>query len=482
MAVILYCCGLANNLNAAQVATISNTLFQANNWKTVSRHTILRIMKENKHLITAPRRGKREFLNSMGMQNKRTGPKWPMLYVTLDGWTVELVYQDYEPGKGTTYDNRLVVVVVLDPCDKYPLGYAIGERETPALIQEACRNAIIHTKELFGEALQPLQVQSDRYAIKKMTPFYQAMAGKYYTPAEAHNAKSKVIEPYFNYLNTNYCQLQCANWSGHNVDAKKENQVNREFLNMNKKNFPDRNGVIKQIDGIIAQERAIKQAKYLAKWVEAPADTKMPVGVADYLMMFGEELGTRTNKITGQGIIKEIDGMERTYDTFDPEFRKNMHLDWKLKGDKDNLTCVLALSPDERLRFVLEEKRVLPMDLYSTTQEDVDSRLRVKKFNKDWMAEITEINGRNADTVRELIADLPVGALDDRAEANLKLMFTNSQGQQKEGIQDAKRLGKAKKQIAIQEAKEVAQDEANWQDKHFAFIDQEVDTAAYQNL
>ena len=68
----------------------------------------------------------------MSMQVKREAPKFPTYFWTLDGWTVELLYQDKD-----RYDNRLVMVVVLDAMNKYPVGYAIGERENAELIRQA---------------------------------------------------------------------------------------------------------------------------------------------------------------------------------------------------------------------------------------------------------------------------------------------------------------------------------------------------------
>lgn len=97
-----------------------------------------------------------------------------MTYWTLDGWDVELVYQKRQPVdkkvngetrtyKKTTYHNRKTIVVVLDACGKYPIGYAVGDHESPALIREALRNAIKHARELFGARYKPLQLQSDNY-------------------------------------------------------------------------------------------------------------------------------------------------------------------------------------------------------------------------------------------------------------------------------------------------------------------------------
>lgn len=75
---------------------------------------------------------------------------------SLDGWDVELYFQktgtDKRGYNTTTYSNRLSIVVVLDPCVNYPIGYAIGRQEEPSLIKEALKNAVNHTAELFGRA------------------------------------------------------------------------------------------------------------------------------------------------------------------------------------------------------------------------------------------------------------------------------------------------------------------------------------------
>ena len=98
----------------------------------------------------------------------------------------------------------MTVVVVLDPFNKYPIGYATGYQESPELIKAALRNATNHTAELFGQRLRPVQIQSDNYQIKIMLPTY-GMA-EYVTPAEVGNAKAKPIEPYFRRLNHKYAK------------------------------------------------------------------------------------------------------------------------------------------------------------------------------------------------------------------------------------------------------------------------------------
>lgn len=468
-AVIRTIAGKHNNLDAAQVAKLSDIIFKEKGWESIGRSRVYQMLQEMKVQLTPGRRGRKVFNSEVAMQNKRLAPKFPTYYFTLDGWTVELLYQEM-----SSFDNRLVVVVVLDPFNKYPVGYAIGDRENAELIREANRNAILHLKELFGDYYRPYQLQSDNYALKQLTPFYQA-CGHLHTPAAVGNAKSKVIEPYFNYLNTEYCQLQ-PNWSGHNVTASKKNQVNTEYLNMIKKSFPSKDGVIRQVERAIEIERTLKVDEYKAKWAEMPAEDKNVMSELEWLFVFGVPMG-RSNTIVGQGIIKTIAGAEYTYDSFDPAFRKNMHLSWDLKIDPTDITRALAISEDGKLQFVLHEKMALPMDIKSTTAEHNDYRSKVRQFNKDLVDDIMNTYTKDAEIVSELMQDVPL-RLDDKNEAALKLMFTVG-GQQKDGLQDAKGLVKVQKKEAKQIAKAKEAEEQNWNDKQRQFQTSKIDLTQY---
>lgn len=468
MAVIRYCAEKGNNLDAGQVAKMSNIVFERKGWKTISRATVNKIISENMHLLTAGRQGKKVYGSKVAMQMTRKVTPMPLMYWTLDGWTVELAFQQ-RGDKGVEY-KRMVAVIVLDVHKKYPVGYAVGERETANLIRQANRNAIMHVKELFGAYYVPWQVQSDNYQIKNLTPFYQAMT-HLHTPAEVGNAKAKVIEPYFKDLNKNYCQYM-PNWCGFNINAEKDNQVNREWLDKVKHTFPDRAGVLKQIEMIISSERNKKLGEYkagMAKWHAAGAEqdnTPEIITEIGWLRVFGKPLGDRTNSITGQGIIKQINGVEYIYDSFDAAFRANRHIDWQLIGDEHDLSRVLAVSPDKKLQFVLAQKRIVPMDVRSTMPEDREYRSRVAQFNDDREEEITELYGADAERVRGILADVP-WETDDMQELAMKAMFT-VQGRQKEGIQDAKRLGVAAMQKQIAKEQKVAA--GDWEQLQEQFI------------
>ncbi|HCN82507.1 MAG TPA: hypothetical protein DIT07_02650 [Sphingobacteriaceae bacterium] len=468
-AFILKAASMHNNFDAMQITRAVNLVFEKQGWPCISHGTVYNLCKENSHLTMPGRRGKREYNNRIAMQNKRKAPQFPMQYYTLDGWTVELLYQDE-----TGYNNRLVVCVVLDACGKYPVGYAIGDRESVDLIKMANRNAAQHVEELFGGAYRPRQIQSDHYGLKSLTPFYGAMA-YLVTPAAVGNAKSKIIEPYFMYLNKNYCQ-PFPFWSGFGVTGDQDNQPNIEYLDKIKHSFPDRAGVEKIIHMIIRREREIKQEEYLSKWNLLPVEERLTIQKEDALMIYGRPTGY-TNAITGQGLLPTINGTKYTYDSFDPAFRALRHLPFKVIYDETDLSQVLVMTEDNKHKFVLDQKRELPMAVHDMVPEDHQYLSQVKDFNKARVQEVMDTYAKNDALVDDVMKTLPLN-LNDYDEAALKLMFTYS-GQQKNRLQDAKGL---KKVQAIEEKrikKEAVQVEDNWQQMQQNYLQSKTDFNQY---
>lgn len=316
-----------NNLNSVQIMNEYNKVADLMSWEPVNSPTTVDNYRKKMDLTTMPGcKGVATLRNTRMKQIHRSAPEQALTYWTLDGWTVELLYQKKiktkeKDGKlymKTTYTNRKTAVIVLDACKKYPIGYAIGDHESPALIREALRNAVNHTRELFGTRYKPLQLQSDNYQKKVMVPFYQAMT-KYYTPAALGNAKSKIIEPYFLSLNRDFCQLQ-ANWSGFGITADTANQPNLEIINYNRSLVPDEATVIGQIEAMIETERAKKIDDYREAWNHTEEARKTPFGTEEYLLLMGETTG-RTNKLTGSGLYIEFMGKRLCFDSFDLSLR-----------------------------------------------------------------------------------------------------------------------------------------------------------------
>lgn len=412
-----------NNLDNAQVARMYNMIAGNMGWKNITSSAVANWREKLDTTIFAGRQGSVGFSNKVAMQAKRKAPSQPMLYWTMDGWDAELMYQKTEDGK-TSYHHRPTIVVVLDTCLNYPIGYAIGTHETPELIKAALRNAANHTAQLFGTMHRVHQIQMDRYAIKKMTPVYETMGDKV-TPARAKNAKAKVIEPYFNRLNKKWCQL-LPNWSGFGITTNRERQPNTEYLNKYKTSFPDFEGVCQQLDMIMAREREEKIERYMELWNAMDDSMKIELTAESYLLQFGETTGF-TNLMQGSGLHPTLLGQKRTYDCFDISFRDHSATKWKVLYDPDNLERVLAVNEDESLRYMMEEKYVQPMALVEREEGDAEQLARIGNFNKSLIEEVTERRALSGSIVRQHMEE--TNAIED---GTLKrLLITDSRGQHK---------------------------------------------------
>lgn len=414
------------NMDNMQVARMYNMMAEPMGWKPVSRAIVAAYREKFETDTYARRRGVSAFRNTKTMQVKRSAPTRPLYYLTLDGWDVELLYQERQLRKSghsvTTYSNRPTVVVVLDPCVKYPLGFAVGTNESANLIKAALRNAAQHTEELFGRMYRAHQIQSDHYAMKQMLPYYSLMGDKV-TPAKVKNAKAKVIEPYFLHLNKTYCQMQ-RNWSGFGITSDKEKQANSDFLNSIKKQLPDFEGVCAQVAEMIRLERESKRAAYMELWERTEEADRLPLSPEKYLLHFGESTGRRI-LLQSSGLHPTILGQKRDYDCFDITFRDHYSTHWEVRYDPNDLRKVLAVSEDESLQYILEEKYIQPMALKDRKEGDSEQLQRVREFNRQLEEKVAaSVSGAQA-TVQELF-DRNI-----QLDTYRKLMITDSEGQHK---------------------------------------------------
>lgn len=85
-----------NNLDNEIIATMYNAVAQKLEWKSITAGTVANRRKERELVIFAGRNGVKDLRNKILMQNKRKRPSAPLLFWTLDGWDVELMYQKTE--------------------------------------------------------------------------------------------------------------------------------------------------------------------------------------------------------------------------------------------------------------------------------------------------------------------------------------------------------------------------------------------------
>ena len=463
------------NLDNTLIATVYNAIAEQKSWPTLTAQTVGNRKEKSNLVIYAGRNGVSALSNNILMQNKRQAPTAPMLYWTLDGWDAELLYQkttlDKKGYATTSFHNRLTMVVVLDPFNKYPVGYAIGTHETPELIKEALRNAINHTAELFGQRFKPYQLQSDNYQKKALTPVYEACT-KYYTPAKVKNAKSKVIEPYFAYINKTYCKLM-DNWSGFGVGSGSKNQPNSEKLNQLRHSFPDELSCRKQLESIIATERHKKQASYLEQWENVNNEHRLPMSTESFLLALGKTSG-KTNKLEGSGLHININGLKRTYDCFELDFRQQAHQNWNILYDETNLNEVLAISTDQKHRFMLQEKYIQSMAIAERNENDVEQLKRVNDFNKTAIQFITDQREENANVLDQFFNQNPL--LNDTLAKHL---LVDSRGQHKINKNNERLQQQADKLTLKQEKIEQQESEKTWQESQQEYINNKIDLNNY---
>lgn len=425
------------NLDNAQVAKLYNMVAQQMDWKKITASAVAVWRDKCDDLIYAYRRGKGQYNANRAMQVKRSAPKRPLLFWTLDGWDVELLYQETVTAKDgthrTTYHNRLTLEVVLDACTKYPIGFAIGKNEDAALIREALRNAERETERLFGKMYRAAQIQSDNFAKSAMMPTYVTVADKV-TPAAVGNAKAKPIEAWFNYFNKKYCQMNI-NWSGVGITSRKDHQPNMTELQKHRNDFPDREGLVSQIVSYIQAERAELETAYVAQF---QPEGLQELSTSQYLMAFGESTGQRY-LLQGTGIRCTIGGRKMDYDCFDTRFRRHASTRWQLRYDPEDPHYAVAVNEDETLQFVLEEKYIQPMALAERTESDAAELKRVMDFNRKSEEEKrTEVN-RMRQAAWDMGGDEILG----------KFLVTDSKGQHK--------LPKAKARLQAAEVAELAE-------------------------
>jgi hypothetical protein len=186
-----------------------------------------------------------------------------------------------------------------------------------------------------------------------LKPWFENVV-KYYTPAQVGNSKAKPVESFWRRLNDQYFRLQ-PNWSGHNIDSRKENQPNMDWIMKHKHLLPTVEQGYEQIVQIVEHHRAEREQEWLESF-GALVDSGRMIEITreQYLLNFGTTKPD-TNKLTPSGLHFEKDTVRYSYDLLDVAFKSLTWVDWKVIYDTDNMSSVLAVCEDRGLRYLLPE-------------------------------------------------------------------------------------------------------------------------------
>lgn len=401
-------------LNYEKVKRYYNNVAKAKGWKTISRSTVESFHGRYRKQIETMRVGFSAFKGKIDYSIKRERPSEALYLVENDGTPIELYYREE---KVTTdgvvlknYWKRLVGVVVLDVYNDYPLGYALGESESSALIREAYKNAMDHVKELTGEYLQPWQIKTDNFSKNQMRNLAHKIA--HYTEdrqifATVGNARDKVIEGWFARSKEEFISHH-SNFAGYNITAK-GNQPNRDYLTKIVKSFPDEVGVRQQYAEFIHNcrhhvkkgEEMTLQQSWLNSLLSLDAEDKRPMSRTKYLDVFGHVTG-HNNQLTKDGIEPRILGEKRHYMLFDHDFYDNLFDDYQIKYDPEDLQTVLGINRRTGELTLLASPERAPMALRDM-DKDKQQKLRVQlEFKKKQRKDIIAANTRDLELISTL--------------------------------------------------------------------------------
>ncbi len=454
------------NRDLVWVSEEYNKIGKLYGWPEISERTARNFAKDEGIQVqgTAFRDGTKGFRNDVLPVIHRDRPSRPGYLWEGDGSPWELYYQkqvitrDEKTGKEskkTTYWNRKVIYVITDAFNDLPIGWAIGESESAELILRAWKNAIMNT------GMMPFQIRMDNFAKKALSSYYKKIS-VYFTPAGVGNPRAKLIEQVFSRFSGSRILKKYPNWSGCNITNRTDsNQPNREFLDREKKEFPDETQIIPQINHSLNEFRQAVIKKLgmprFDNWIETLKETKQVriAGHSELIDIFGV-YRRGTYRFDNEGLTMIINGVERHWMSWqDSKEKVNEYMelfgakDLRVKYLPDDLNVIRVDHPVRKKVYYLPIDQKIPgciMDM-KDRPEGRDLLYQKLRFQKSLTGEVVR---RHEETIR--VTDDLMASTSVEAQGILKSMFTLD-GTNKGYLNDAKNFMKSL-DTTIERAKE----------------------------
>jgi nicotinamide mononucleotide adenylyltransferase len=363
-----------------EVAILYNQYAQTKGWSSLTEERVRQILcdPETKQATTFARDGQAVGRNMYERTIKRQKPSFADALWTLDGFTIQLRYQ--ENGKPM---SDLYCIGIMDVYSDNIVGYALGTVENSVLVQQAIRAAIRNTMKM------PLQLQYDNSSANKSaeaTELFNRIA-KWAFPTAPYNGKSKPIENLIGRLE-GHNMRHMPNFKGGNITSHSlAIKANPEFLQGQK--LPDMKTVIEQVGIIIDVHNNTlgKDGKTPIERYNTPHPMRRNMDYLEMVQAFWVERKD-TVRYTKDGLIMEVNKERYTYEVEidrgveDMEFRsKWLGTKFNVKYDPDDLEYISLWYEGEHISEA-RQKWLAPMaivDMEEGDRERINKALAARK-------------------------------------------------------------------------------------------------------
>jgi hypothetical protein len=442
---------LPTKLNAVQI----QQLLQTKHGVTLSVSAVKNYMNEPE--LRARYEGAREGYqvqrNTFDVVVKRYRPTQKGMLWVMDGSPFELLYKDeiYNKKKNetTVKIGTMTLMLMIDAYDDSTVGWLLCESETSQNVRDLVRQCYRNTGYLAA------QIQSDNSSAVSgngMVDWLRSAFGRF-TPAEVHNARSKVIEQRFGKIWTQAKVL--ANSAGLGIGTRTQSsKMNQDWLAVLRKDdalLPDRMGLFEQVAGLLATPSvpqrgkqpqptgemvyegvhrfdAMQKAEMLYEW-----RGKDGVAVQNPYKLAARETYTFTNK----GLLMTIDGEQQTYEAGEYNggldmafYTKHITNKFYVKYDPADLREVLLVDTNDKAVGLLHTARQMPMALADRKGND-SAVLGVR------LAQKKEVQAEVKATIKDQQAKAKKHYIVEDAELRARGAFGLTDGVQKDGLNAA---------------------------------------------